>query len=71
MLDFVNMHFGTTKKRRQDKYKQMYYFIGIIEEETDIDSSCHADIGGYLYFKQQHFINDIRKWRLYFGCKKD
>lgn len=69
MLDFVKIHFGTTEKRRTDKYKQMYYFIGIIEEESNIDSSCHADIAGYLYFKQQHFINDVNKWRSYFKCK--
>ena len=71
MLAFLDTNFGTTEKRKTDKYRQMYYFIGGVEKETNLESKCHKDIGGYMYFKQQHFIKDMHKWRLYFGCKQD
>lgn len=72
-LDFIDKNFGTLKKRDSNEHRaDMHYFFCLIERESKIYSkTVQRGIWGYFYAKQGHYLEDMKKWREYFGCKKE
>ncbi len=68
-ISFLQQNFGTHKKRMDFPDGKMYFFIGVVEKESKIKSSCEVGIWGYSYKSQRLFLADIKKWQNYFGCQ--